>query len=108
MKQGSEFHDYVVHDLFAYIAGITSRPMFGGYGIYKDGKIFAIIVGDEPYFKANQVTKIFFDTQGSHPFTYGKKDNRVYTMNYWLVPEEILENREALMEWLGLATDAGH
>lgn len=32
----SDFHDYVINDLLSEIPGITSRKMFGGYGIYKD------------------------------------------------------------------------
>jgi DNA transformation protein len=31
------------------------RAMFGGYGIYKDGIIFAIIGYNEVYFKADKV-----------------------------------------------------
>ena len=44
MKKDLSFHDYVLNDLLAYIAGIRSRPMFGGWGLYKNGIIFAIIV----------------------------------------------------------------
>ena len=46
MAKDTSFHEFVMNELFADIDGITSRPMFGGFGIYKDGVIFALI-GDE-------------------------------------------------------------
>ena len=41
------FHEYVIGDVLGHISGITSRKMFGGYGIYLDGVIFAIITDDD-------------------------------------------------------------
>lgn len=106
MKRNSEFHDYVVHDLLGRIPGISSRPMFSGYGIYQHGNIFAIIIADELYFKATAQTQDYFEKQGSHPFAYTKKNGKTYTMNYWLVPEEIMEDREKFEEWMGITTGA--
>ncbi len=106
MKKSSEFHDYVVLDLLEGISGITSRAMFGGYGIYKDRKIFAIITDGELYFKSSKETEEFYKSQGSHPFEYSKKDGKKYTMQYWFVPENILENREKFSEWVDTALKA--
>ncbi|MBI4225271.1 MAG: TfoX/Sxy family protein [Candidatus Sungbacteria bacterium] len=107
MKRNIQFHDYVVYDLLGHVPDISSRPMFSGYGIYKHGKIFGIIVADELYFKANTATEHYFKEQGSHPFTYTKKDHKTHTMNYWLVPEEIMEDREKLAEWIAMAIVPG-
>ena len=106
MKKSNEFHDYVVLDLLSDIPDVTSRAMFGGYGIYKNGNIFAIIVDGELYFKADEKTKKYFEAHGSRPFTYTKKNGRTYAMSYWLVPGEILENREKLAEWTDSAVSA--
>jgi len=38
-----------------------------------------------------------FEKIDSHPFSYTKDNGKEVTMSYWLVPEEILENREALI-----------
>ena len=40
-----------MEDLVGGIAGVSSKPMFGGYGIYKDGVIFAIIADGALFFK---------------------------------------------------------
>jgi DNA transformation protein and related proteins len=101
MQRSKEFHDYIIEDVLGHIPGITSRAMFGGYGIYKDKKIFAIIAEGELYFKAHGPADVtFFKTEGSHPFEYAKKDGKRYSMSYWLVPDGVLEDREKLEMWL--------
>ncbi len=100
MTKDTSFHDYVVHDLLGHISGITSKAMFGGYGVYQNGKIFAIIVDGVLYLKANETTKKFFTKHGSYQFTYAKKNGKTYTMNYWFVPEEVYENRDRFAEWI--------
>ncbi len=99
MKRNSEFHDYVVFDLLEGIPRITSRAMFSGYGIYKEGVIFAIIAEGQLYFKADETVKKEFEKEGSSPFTYEKKGGARVVMSYWLVPDEIMENREKFAEW---------
>ncbi len=105
MKRNKDFHDYVVFDLLGDIDGITSRGMFSGFGIYKDGVIFAIIIGDELYLKTNDDSRKYFEENGSRPFSFSKKDGKVYTTKYWLVPEEIFDNREEFKVWLDLVVD---
>jgi len=47
----NEFVTYVIEDVLGDIPGITSRAMFGGYGIYRDGIIFSLIAFNQLYFK---------------------------------------------------------
>mgnify|MGYP001593921260 FL=1 len=98
MARDKSFHDYVVYDVLGDMQGITSKAMFSGWGIYKDGVIFAIIIEGELYFKAGKDATDFKNISGSHPFVYSKKDGKKITMSYWLIPEEILENKEKLYE----------
>jgi len=72
-------------------------------GVYKDGKIFAIIAEGGLYFKADEKTADFFRERGSRRFTYTKKNGKKFAMNYWFVSEEVLENREAFAEWVDVA-----
>ncbi|MEK7638697.1 MAG: TfoX/Sxy family protein [Patescibacteria group bacterium] len=106
MAKDTSFHDYIVYDVLRDISDITSRAMFGGHGVYQQGKIFAIIVDGELYFKANESTKKFFLERASHPFAYSKRDGKTYTMNYWLVGEAVYENRDELKEWVATAINA--
>lgn len=99
MKQ-SDFHDYVVQDLFKDIPSITSRAMFGGWGIYKDGVIFGLIADDQLYFKVDNQNKQRYQDRGSEPFVYQQGNHKATTMSYWLVPHDILEDTTQIAEWV--------
>jgi len=94
-------------DLFGDMDNITSKRMFGGYGVYKDGHIFAIITSDgELYFKVDEELKKKFKKHGSKPFVYtGHKNRGPVEMPYWTLPEEIMEDREELTEWVETSTE---
>jgi DNA transformation protein len=100
MKQDPSFRDYVVQDLLEGIPGIGSRAMFGGWGIYKDGVIFAIIVDGALYFKVDESNRADFERLESRPFVYSRGKHQSTTMSYWLVPEEIMEDHEELARWV--------
>ena len=101
-KNINEFHDHIMYDRLSHIPNITSKRMFGGYGIYQDGIIFAIITSEkELYFKADISLEARFKTHDSRPFVYtGHKNRKPTTMPYWLLPEEILEDKEKIIEWV--------
>ena len=98
------FHDYVVDDLLDGKPGIASRAMFGGWGIYHDGVIFAIIVEGELFLKADEESRRVFEAQGSRQFTYTSPSRPTPVgMPYWLVPEGVLEDRDAFDDWVARA-----
>jgi DNA transformation protein len=97
----SEFIDYVV-DLLSPYGSIKPRAMFGGYGIYKNNVIVAIIADDELYFKTNNKSFQDYAERGSRPFTY-EAHGKTVKMSYWQVPPDIMEDPILLGEWLGLA-----
>ncbi len=99
-NKSSEFHDYVVEDLLSGLPGITSRRMFSGYGIYKDGLFFALIAEGTLYFKVDSGNRADYEKLGSQPFRYSAKNRKMVTLSYWELPLEIMENREALEEWV--------
>jgi len=103
----AEFHDYIIHDVLGHIPHITSRKMFGGYGVYHEGIIFAIIAEDELYFKVADHNRAEYERRGSRPFTYtGHKNRKPTVMSYWLVPEEIMNDAELVEQWLFDAKEA--
>ncbi|KKU94031.1 MAG: TfoX domain-containing protein [Candidatus Jorgensenbacteria bacterium GW2011_GWA1_48_13] len=105
LKRDKSFHDYVLYDLLGGIDGVVSRPMFSGWGIYKNGKIFAFIIDSDLYFKGNKETSRVFEEKGGKQFDYVKKSHpEPVKLPYWSVPEEILEDREVFTEWVSLAT----
>ena len=100
-KPIESFHEYVMADVLGHIDGVTSKRMFGGYGIYLNGVIFALITGDDELrFKADQETKKKYEELGGEQFIYTGHSNRKPTgMPYWRVPEEVMEDRERIEVW---------
>lgn len=93
-----DYAEYIL-DLLSPYGSMTSRAMFGGYGIYKDGLIVGIIVDDELYFKVDDNSKKKYEALASVPFTYNRGE-KIFAMSYWKVPIEIMENEDDLAEWL--------
>ncbi|MFH0951578.1 MAG: TfoX/Sxy family protein [Patescibacteria group bacterium] len=96
----SRFLDYVVNDALAGIDGITHRAMFSGYGIYKNGVIFAIIAYSRLYFKTDRTNQANFEKLGSQPFTYSQGKSKSTTLSYWELPVEIMEDRKKIKQWV--------
>ena len=94
------FHDYVMHDLFASFEGITSRAMFGGWGLYRDGVTFGIIADDELYFKVGDKNRPQYEKKGSAPFVYESRGKKVTMKSYWKVPADVMEDAEELLDWV--------
>ncbi len=102
------FVDYIL-DLLSIYGNISSRRMFGGYGIYLNKIIFAIIIDDELYFKADNDLAEKYKQAGSHPFTYQKNDKTI-ALSYWYISAEVIETQDLLKDWfnqsLSVATNS--
>jgi DNA transformation protein len=88
-----------VKDLLADFGPITIRHMFGGTGIYADGVMFAILVDDVLYLKADDTTQRAFESEGMRPFTYQPAGKAPVAMSYWEVPPRLLEEPDELVTW---------
>jgi DNA transformation protein len=71
--------------------------MFGGVGIYSGDVFFALIADDTLYFKVDDSTRSDFVARGMGPFRpFGDAGG---TMQYYQLPEDLLEDPEALRPW---------
>lgn len=105
MAQRSAFVDHLV-DLVSELGPARSRAMFGGFGIWLDERIVAIVVDDELYLKVDDENRHHFEEAGGRPFTYDKKGEGVATMGYWTVPGGACDDAESLTPWIRLAEGA--
>lgn len=94
-----------IEELFAPFGPVAVERMFGGHGIYADGIFFALESDGEIYLKADAETQPRFAAAGSRPFVYQGK-NKPVTMSYWRIPDDALEDDDALRRWAALALDA--
>jgi len=95
-----EFLTYILEDVLGDISDITSRAMFGGYDIYKDGIIFALIAYDQLYFKVGESNRADYEAMDSEPFVYQQGKHKKTTMSYWYVPEEVMQDKDRIKEWV--------
>lgn len=72
--------------------------MFGGHGLYRNGKMFAIVVDGELFFKVTEATRPDFEERGLKPFTYARKGKTI-AMSYWSAPAECLDDSRVMIEW---------
>ena len=99
MQTQNEFVNYLL-ELLAPFGHITSRAMFGGHGIYKDGLIFAVVIDDGFYLKVDGANRHEFEARGIAPFLYqSKSKNMQVSLGYYACPEEALENWREMMAW---------
>lgn len=73
------------------IDGITLKRMFGGSGIFHEGKMFGLVDSKGNCFlKATEETREDFLAKGSEPHS---------RMPYYSVPEEMMDNQDQLLYW---------
>lgn len=99
-----EYLDYL-HDLFSAFAAVTTRAMFGGHGVYRDGVIVAIVIDEAIYLKVDAETCAAFEAAGCEPFVYEAKGKAV-PMSYWSVPEDALDSPQEFRPWAQRAWEA--
>jgi DNA transformation protein len=85
-----------ITDRLSGLEDIFSRAMFGGYGIYRRGVIFAIAHDGRLYLKVDEDTRPAFEARGMGPF---RPNERQTLKTYYELPPEILADREALLSW---------
>jgi len=109
MGQNSSFVENILEQL-GDDPSISTRKMFGGFGIYRSGIMFALVADDRLYFKVNAANKIDYQEAGSAPFVYDRhtkdKDAKTIALSYWEVPVHILEDRDLLFRWMIKSHDA--
>lgn len=82
--------ELIVKNLEA-IEGITSKKMFGGHGIFHEGKMFGMVDSKGGvFFKADA------DTQDNYLSRGAQKHSK---MPYFSIPEEVLNNIDELVNW---------
>lgn len=107
MARDSGFLQYILEEVLVDVDGIISRGMFGGFGLYKHGVIFGMIIENQLYFKVNDTTREEFLARGGKPFIYEGKNKKQVSLNYYTVPSEILESRQEIGQWVERAYEVG-
>jgi DNA transformation protein len=93
-----------IDDRLAALGGVTSRPMFGGHGLYWRDTIFGIVFRGRLYLKVDERTMGDYLARGMGPF---RPNERQTLKSYFEVPPDVLAESEVLLSWAGEAIRAG-
>ena len=104
MAVSDDFLNYVLDQLSRW-GGVSVRRMFGGAGLYRDGKMFGLVAEDVAYLKVDDTNRENFKKAGSFPFNPYPASSKGAVMSYYEIPPEVLENREELCRWAQRSLD---
>jgi len=99
-----EFASYVADQLSQWGA-VSVRRMFGGAGLYRDGKMFGLIADNVAYLKVDDSNRDDFVKAGSSPFNPYPDKVKTTVMSYYEIPPEVLEDPNELSEWAQRSMD---
>ena len=87
-----------VLDLLRGRSAVEARRMFSGYGLFRDGLMFGIVIRDVVHFKTDDENRGDYEAAGMAPFQYQRGRKRV-ALGYHAVPAEALDDADILMAW---------
>ena len=88
-----------IRELFAEFGPVDVRRMFGGQGVFVEGRMIALISREVIHLKADAETIPEFEREGLGPFTYATKDGEHKLTSYWRMPERLYDDAEELAQW---------
>lgn len=91
--------DFVLDQLKG-LGGLECRAMFGGFGLYADGKFFGILLKGRLYFKTTDATRVNYLERGMKPFEPPFRRRAKLTLSSYLeVPADVIENAPEFKTW---------
>lgn len=104
-KPGTEFATFIA-DLLAPLGAVQHGRFFSGYGFRLDGIQFAMILRDTLYLRSDDSLAAELAALGSKPFAYGSSRRMVTVASYYAVPEDRLDDADAVLGWARRAVAA--
>lgn len=98
MTPNKEFLERVLK-LLAPLDGVSSKSMFGGYGLFHNEDMFALISGNGLFFKVDDSNRARYEKAGSKQYK---------PMPYFQVPEELLQDAVKLLDWARESLSVAH
>jgi DNA transformation protein len=105
MTVSASYREYVA-DQLAGLGDVVLKRMFGGVGLYFDGRMFGLIDDDTTYLRVDDRTRPEFVKREMTPFHPVRRDPSKVSLNYYQLPADVLEDNEALVVWAKRAIQA--
>jgi DNA transformation protein len=82
------------------LESISIKKMFGGHGVFQDGKMFCIVdASGKAFLKADTTNKPDFETMGATQHS---------RMPYFSIPDAVLADPSLLLSWAKKSIDIAH
>ena len=94
-----------LHEVFERLGRIEARRMFGGHGIFHEGRMIGLVVADTLYLKSDAGNVAHFDRLNLPAFEY-RRGGKMTQTSYRQPPADVFEDREAAATWGRLAWEA--
>jgi DNA transformation protein len=104
MPARSQFVEFLIDQLQP-LGGVSARAMFGGWGVYLDGRMFALVAEDTLYIKADDANRAEFTAFGLESFRFEMK-GAVKEMSYFQPPASALDDGVRLCAWARKGVEA--
>ncbi len=98
MAVSESFLNYV-RELLEPLGNLEEQRFFSGRAFRQDGVQFAMIMGGTMYFVVDDRTRPKYQDAGSEPFSYDKKGGTVDVRKYYRVPDDVLDDADAIVDW---------
>lgn len=98
MALSPEFSEHL-HDLFGRLGPIRTRRMFGGAGVYLGEAMFALVVDDTLYMKADPELARAYAAAGSEPFSYETREGKRTIPGLMRLPDSALDDPDEALTW---------
>lgn len=106
MTRSREFADLVCDQFNRILGEAALRRMFGGWGVFHQGLMIALIADDEIFMKVDEQTRTAYADAGSQPFTYIRAGKDAVLRSYWRLPDGLLDDLDGVAPWAVGACDA--
>ncbi len=98
MAADKGFLEQILH-LLSPIEGVSSKSMFGGFGLFLDGDMFALIKGNGLFFKVDDSNRLDYEKAGSKQYK---------PMPYYQVPADAMQDTQKLLAWARTSIKIAH
>lgn len=95
-----------IEDMFSGLGRVTIKRMFGGKGVYHQGRIIGLDFRDEMLLKADAVSAPAFEAAGASRWSYEGRGGKPVMMPYWSIPDDAFDDPDVMVGWVRLAYEA--
>jgi DNA transformation protein and related proteins len=96
-----------VKEVFAPLGPVTVKRMFGGGGVWFDGRMFALLADERIYLKRGANNAAAIAAEGCEEFVWSNpKTGRTVGLGYFEMPAHAFDDEDALRHWAGAALQA--